>query len=146
MVWQPAIDFSSREQLWRSSRKVDAVRNSISLYRIGAWRLIDSTQRDTDPRLEPFEETVRVDQVLGIMRSAVSLLDSMITSFRVNGDMLVFADAAQAARYADLRQRADSLLLIPLPGDSLPLARAPRRVVSRLLQTLPSFIVQPEAF
>ena len=140
VVWQPALDFSP-ELIWRSARKVDAVRNSISLYRIGAWRQLDSASRDIDPRLEPYEEAVRVDEVLSLVQSAVSLLDSLITAFHVNGEVLVFSDADQAARYSWLRHRADSLLRSPVPGDSAHLLRAPRRVVTRLLETLPTALV-----
>ena len=141
VIWQPAIDFSP-ELIWRSARKVDAVRNSISLYRIGAWREIDSTIRDTSSLLEPYEEAVRVDEVLNLVQSAVGLLDSLITAFRVNGELLVFSDANQAARYSWLQHRADSLLRTPVAADSTPLVRAPRRVVSRLVETLPTAIVQ----
>jgi hypothetical protein len=141
VVWQPAIDFSP-EAIWRSARKMDAVRNSISLYRIGAWRQIDSASRDIDPRLEPFEEAVRVDEVLDVMQSAVTLLDSLINNFRVNGETLVFLEPDLAARYSWLRQRADSLLRIPVAVDSPPRVRAPRRIVTRLLETLPAAVVQ----
>lgn len=142
VVWQPAIDFSP-EMIWRSARKVDAVRNSISLYRIGAWRQIDSAFRDVSPLLESFEESTRVDEVLSLVQSAVGLLDSLITGFRVNGEVLVFSDPNQAARYTWLRNRADSLLKTPVEADSLRAIRAPRRVVGRLLETLPAAVVLP---
>jgi hypothetical protein len=142
VVWQPAIDFSP-EMIGRSARKVDAIRNSISLYRIGAWRQIDSASRDTSALLEPFEEVIRVDEVLNLVQSAVGLLDSL-TRFRVHGEVLVFTDPDQAARYSWLRNRADSLLKSPVSEDSLHLLRAPRRVVSRLLETMPPAVVQPE--
>lgn len=141
VVWQPAIDFTP-EFIWRSARKVDAVRNSISLYRIGAWRVIDSVSRDTNPLLEPYEEAVRVDEVLNLVQSAVTLLDSLIPSFRINGELLVFSDPAKADRYTWLRHRADSLLHTPVAIDTLRLVRAPRRVVTRLLETLPTAIVR----
>jgi hypothetical protein len=141
VIWQPAIDFSA-ELIWRSARKVDAVRNSISLYRIGAWRQIDSAIRDTSSLLEPYEEAVRVDEVLSLVQSAVTVLDSAITTFRINGEVLVFSHAGRAARYSWLRHRADSLLRTPVAADSTPLLRAPRRVVSRLVETLPTAIVQ----
>lgn len=141
VVWQPAIDFTP-EFIWRSARKVDAVRNSISLYRIGAWRVIDSVSRDSNPLLEPYEEAVRVDEVLNLVQSAVTLLDSLISSFRISGDVLVFSDPATADRYSWLRHRADSVLRTPVAIDSLGLVRAPRRVVTRLLETLPSAVVQ----
>ena len=140
VVWQPAIDFSA-EMLWRSARKVDAVRNSISLYRIGAWRQIDSAFRDNSPLLESFEESTRVDEILNLVQSAIVLLDSLITTFRVSGDVLVFSDPNQAARYSWLRNRADSLLKTPVEADSLYAIRAPRRVVGRLLETLPTAVV-----
>ncbi len=139
VVWQPAIDFQP-DQLLRSSRKLDAVRNSISLYRIGAWRLIDSTVRDEDPRLESYDEANRVDEVLSLMQSAITLLDAQADRFRVSGTMLIFSDSTQADRYRWLRQRADSLLRAPLDGDSLPVPRAPRRVVTRLMATLPGAV------
>jgi hypothetical protein len=142
VVWQPALDFSP-EMLWRSARKVDAVRNSISLYRIGAWRQIDSALRDSSDLLESFEESIRVDDVLNLVQSAIGLLDSLITTFRVNGDVLVFSDPTSAARYSWLRNRADSLLNTPVEADSLHPMRAPRRVVGRLLETLPTALVQP---
>jgi hypothetical protein len=141
VVWQPAIDFSP-ESIWRSARKVDAIRNSISLYRIGAWRQIDSASRDTDPMLEPYEEAERIDDVLNLMQSAVTLLDSLITGFHVNGETLVFTSPDQADRYSWLRQRADSLIRLPVAVDSPPRVRAPRRIVSRLLETLPTAIVR----
>lgn len=141
VVWQPAIDFSP-ELIKRSARKVDAVRNSISLYRIGAWRHMDSVGRDNDPRLEPYEEAVRVDDVLNLVQSAVTLLDSLISTFRVHGELLVFSDPSQASRYSWLLQRADSLIHIPVPVDSAPFLRAPRRIVTRLLETLPAAVVR----
>lgn len=143
VVWQPAIDFAP-EQIGRSSRKVDAVRNSISLYRIAAWRLIDSTYRDFDPRLEPYEEATRVDDVLGLIQSAVVLLDSLNTSFRVNGELLVFSEPTRAERYRWLRRQADSLIHTPLLTDSLQRPRAPRRVVTRLVETLPLAVIRPD--
>jgi hypothetical protein len=143
VVWQPAIDFAP-EQVGRSSRKVDAVRNSISLYRVAAWRLIDSTYRDFDPRLEPYEEATRIDEVLDLLESAVVLLDSLHASFRVNGELLVFSDPAPAERYRWLRHRADSLIHTPLSTDSLERTRAPRRVVTRLVETLPLAVIRPD--
>jgi hypothetical protein len=141
VVWQPAIDFASAEQRSRSSRKLDAVRNSISLYRIAAWRQIDSASRDSDPRLEPFEESTRIDEVLKLMQSAVMLLDSLAPTFRVNGELLVFNNEVPASRYSWLRRRADSLVLAPVSGDTLlGVPRGPRRVVSRLLETMPHAI------
>ena len=142
VVWQPAIDFSP-ELIWRSARKVDAVRNSISLYRIAAWRHIDSLTGDSDPLLEPYEEAVRVDEVLTLVRSSVSLLDSLITTFHVHGEVLVFSDQGQADRYGWLRNRADSLLRLPVTEDTVNhLLRAPRRVVTRLVETLPAAVVR----
>jgi hypothetical protein len=141
VVWQPAIDFSP-ELIKRSARKVGAVRNSISLYRIGAWRHMDSVGRDNDPRLEPYEEAVRIDEVLNLVQSAVTVLDSLIGAFRVHGELLVFSDSAQAARYSWLWQRANSLIHIPVVVDSAPFLRAPRRIVTRLLETLPAAVVR----
>lgn len=80
--------------------------------------------------------------MLSLVQSAVSLLDSLITAFHVNGEVLVFSDPGQAARYSWLRHRADSLLRTPVPGDSAHLLRAPRRVVTRLLETLPTALVR----
>jgi hypothetical protein len=140
VVWQPALDFSP-ELIGRSARKVDAVRNSISLYRIAAWRQIDSASRDTDVRLEPYEESVVVDEILDLVQSAVTLLSSRQGAFRVNGEILVFSDPEQAARYSWLRNRADSLLRTPVGTDSARLLRAPRRVVGRLVETLPAALV-----
>jgi hypothetical protein len=141
VVWQPALDFSP-EVIWRSARKVDAVRNSISLYRIAAWRHIDSLTSDTDPLLEPFEEAVRVDEVLNTVHEAVSLLNSLNSAFHVHGEVLVFADQGQADRYVVLRNRADSLLRTPISEDTTHLLRAPRRVVTRLVETLPPAVVR----
>jgi hypothetical protein len=140
VVWQPALDFSP-ELIGRSARKVDAVRNSISLYRIAAWRQIDSTSRDTDVRLEPYEESVLVDEVLDLVQSAVTLLSTRQGAFRVHGEVLVFSDPEEAARYNWLRNRADSLLRTPLSTDRARLVRAPRRVVGRLVETLPAALV-----
>ena len=141
VVWQPALDFSP-ELIWRSARKVDAVRNSISLYRIAAWRHIDSLTSDTDPLLEPFDEAVRVDEVLNTVQTAVSLLNSLNTAFHVHGEVLVFADQSQADRYVSLRNRADSLLRSPISEDTTHLLRAPRRVITRLVETLPAAVVR----
>ena len=142
VVWQPALDFSP-ELIGRSVRKVDAVRNSISLYRIGAWRQIDSAARDSTVLLESYEESTRVDEILNLVQSAVSLLDSLHATFRVSGEVLVFSDPEPAARYGWLRHRADSLLRTPVESDSLRPLRAPRRVTGRLLETLPTAVVRP---
>jgi hypothetical protein len=141
VVWQPAIDFSP-ELIKRSARKVDAVRNSISLYRIGAWRYMDSVGRVDDPRLEPYEEAIRVDEVLNLVQSAVTMLDSLVSAFRVHGELLVFSDPVPAARYSWLLHRADSLIHSPVAADSAPILRAPRRIVVRLVETLPPPVVR----
>jgi len=138
VIWQPAIDFASQEQVMRSARKLDAVRNSIGLYRLGAWRTVDSLNREGDPRLEPFAEGQRIDAVLGVMNAAVVFLDSLSGHFRVTGDLLVFELAQDAERYNAISRFADSLLRAPVELDSFPSIRAPRRVVTRLLSTLPS--------
>jgi hypothetical protein len=143
VIWQPAIDFGTGEQVLRSSRKIDAVRNSIGLYRLGAWRLVDSLDRQTDPRLEPFAEADRVDQVLRVMQRAVVLLDSLTGHYRVDGEVLVFDSPADAAHYTGLALVADSLLRSPIELDSFPQVRAPRRVVTRLLSTLPAAVIPP---
>ncbi len=145
VIWQPAIDFGSGEQVSRSFRKLAAVRNSIGLYRLGAWRMDDSLHRVGDPRLEPFAETSRVDAVVGIMQAAVVLLDSLTGHYRVDGEMLVFESAEDAEHYTALTRVADSLLRAPVELDSFPIVRAPRRVVTRLLSTLPLAVVpQPQ--
>jgi hypothetical protein len=138
LFWQPESDFSGREQLARSARKIDAVGNSISFYRIAAWRLIDSAYRDSDPRLEPYEEISRINDVLSLMRTTVVLLDSLVPHFKVSGKTLVFDTPDAADRYRWLRNRVDSLFHSPVEGDSLRLLRAPRRAVARLLKTLPA--------
>jgi hypothetical protein len=143
VIWQPAIDFGTGEQVLRSSRKIDAVRNSIGLYRLGAWRLVDSLDRQTDPRLEPFAEADRVDQILRVMQRAVVLLDSLTGHYRVDGEVLVFDSPADAAHYTGLALVADSLLRSPIELDSFPQVRAPRRVVTRLLSTLPAAVIPP---
>lgn len=143
VIWQPAIDFGTEEQVLRSSRKLDAVRNSIGLYRLGAFRLVDSLDRQTDPRLEPFGEADRVDQVLRVMQRAVLLLDSLTGHYRVDGEVLVFDSPGDAAHYTGLSLVADSLLRSPIELDSFPQARAPRRVVTRLLSTLPAAVIPP---
>lgn len=145
VIWQPAIDFASQDQVVRSSRKLDAVRNSIGLYRLGAWRLGESLDQENDPRLEPFLEAERVDVVLGLMAAAVVFLDSTVGHFRVSGDLLVFERAADAERYSAISRMADSLLRAPVELDSLPRIRAPRRVVTRLLETLPSAVAASPA-
>jgi hypothetical protein len=143
VIWQPAIDFGTGEQVLRSSRKIDAVRNSIGLYRLGAWRLVDSLDRQTDPRLEPFAEADRVDQVLRVMQRAVVLLESLTGHYRVDGEVLVFDSPADSAHYTGLALVADSLLRSPIELDSFPQVRAPRRVVTRLLSTLPAAVIPP---
>jgi hypothetical protein len=143
VIWQPAIDFGTGEQVLRSSRKIDAVRNSIGLYRLGAWRLVDSLDRQTDPRLEPFAEADRVDQILRVMQRAVVLLDSLTGHYRVDGEVLVFDSPADAAHYTGLALVADSLLRSPIELESFPQVRAPRRVVTRLLSTLPAAVIPP---
>lgn len=142
VTWQPAVDFSSEEQTLRATRKVDAVRNVISLYRVNAWRLMDGAHRDADPWLEPYNESSRIDEVLGVMKSAVMLLDSAATRFHVDGNRLVFESEAEADRYLALRLKADSLLQAPVEQDSFPSVRPPRRVVTRLLASLPPAITQ----
>ena len=84
-----------------------------------------------------------MDEVLNLVQSAVGLLDSLISRFRVHGEVLVFSDAGDAARYSWLRHRADSLLKTPVAVDSVHPVRAPRRVVGRLLETLPAAVAQP---
>jgi hypothetical protein len=141
-VWQPALDFASADQIVRSIRKVDAVRNSLSLYRVASWQLIDSLHRDSDPRLEPFTEATRIDDVLNVMQSAVALLDSLLDHYHVRGDLLVFDRAPDAERYNALCRMADSLIRAPVDLDSSRAIRAPRRVVTRLLGTLPPGVTQ----
>jgi len=140
VTWQPAIDFASQDQVVRSSRKLNAVRNSIGLYRLGAWRIVDGLHREGDPRLEPFAEAQRVDAVLGVMNAAVVFLDSLSGHYQVNGGVLVFERAEDAERYNAISRFADSLLRAPVELDSFPSARAPRRVITRLLSTLPSAV------
>ncbi|MEO8295486.1 MAG: hypothetical protein ABI613_08235 [Gemmatimonadota bacterium] len=137
VTWRPATDFSSEEQILRATRKVDAVGNVISLYRVSSWRLMNGARREGDPWLEPYPESSRIDEVLGVMKSAVVLLDSAATRLHVDGDRLVLDNPSEAERYTALRHRADSLLRAPVELDSFPVARAPRRVVTRLLATLP---------
>ncbi|MEP7325139.1 MAG: hypothetical protein ABI836_04250 [Gemmatimonadota bacterium] len=144
VIWQPAIDFGSAEQVVRSSRKLDAVRNSIGLYRLGAWRIRDSLSPD-DPRIEPFNESERIDAVLGVMNSAVVFLDSMAGHYRVSGDLMVFERPEDAARFNAISQFADSLLQAPVELDSFPNIRAPRRMITRLLATLPSAVAASPA-
>jgi hypothetical protein len=141
-VWQPALDFASADQIVRSIRKVDAVRNSLSLYRVASWQLIDSLHRDSDPRQEPFTEATRIDDVLNVMQSAVVLLDSLLDNYHVRGDLLVFDRAQDAERYNALCRKADSLIRAPVDLDSSRSIRAPRRVVMRLLGTLPPGVTQ----
>ena len=145
VIWQPAIDFASQDQVVRSTRKLNAVRNSIGHYRLGAWRLGESLDQENDPRLEPFLEAERVDKVVGLMTAAVAFLDSTIGHFRVSGDLLVFEQARDAERYSAISRTADSLLRAPVELDSLPSIRAPRRVVTRLLETLPSAVAASPA-
>jgi hypothetical protein len=83
-----------------------------------------------------------VDEVLDLVQSAVSLLDTVIAAFHVNGEMLVFSDPVQAGRYSWLRHRADSVLHMPVAEDTARLLRAPRRVVTRLLETLPTAVIK----
>lgn len=145
VIWQPAIDFASEDQVVRSTRKLDAVRNSIGLYRLSAWRTVDESGQQSDPRLEPFTEAERVDAVLGIMNSAVVLLDSLTGHFRISGDLVVFDRAQDAEHYNAISRIADSLLRAPVEYDSFPGVRAPRRVVTRLLSTLPSAVAAPSS-
>lgn len=140
VIWRPALDFASPEQVLRASRKLEAVKNSIGLYRLGAWRLADSLSVEGDPRLEPFNETERIDAVLGIMQAAVVLLDSLNGQFRVIGETLVFDIPSDAEHYNEVARIADSLLHDPVDLDSFPRVRAPRRAITRLLATLPKAI------
>jgi hypothetical protein len=140
VIWQPAIDFASEDQVVRSTRKLDAVRNSIGLYRLGAWRIADSLARETDPRLEPFGEADRVDAVVKAMDAAVTFLHSVVGHFRVSGDLLVFERGEDAEHYNTIARMADSLVRAPVELDSFPAIRPPRRVVTRLLATLPSAV------
>ncbi|MEO8201952.1 MAG: hypothetical protein ABI679_15580, partial [Gemmatimonadota bacterium] len=107
-----------------------------------AWRLMDGAHRGTDPWLEPFNESSRIDEVLGVMKAAVILLDSASTRFQVDGNRLVFESASEAERYSALKLEADSLLKAPVDADVFPVSRAPRRVVTRLLASLPPAISQ----
>jgi hypothetical protein len=140
VAWQPSVDFSSEEQILRSTRKVDAVRNIISLYRVYSWRLMNGAGRDGDPWLEPYSESSRIDDVLKVVKSALILIDSAAARVQVDGERLVFDNPSEAERYLALRQRADSLLQAPVELDSFPEIRAPRRVVTRLVATLPPAI------
>ncbi|HEV8123064.1 MAG TPA: hypothetical protein VGP80_02390 [Gemmatimonadales bacterium] len=140
VIWQPAIDFASEDQVVRSTRKLDAVRNSIGLYRLGAWRIADSLARETDPRLEPFEEADRVDAVVKTMDAALTFLHSVVGHYRVSGDLLVFERGEDAEHYNTIARMADSLVRAPVELDSFPAIRPPRRVVTRLLATLPSAV------
>jgi hypothetical protein len=77
------------------------------------------------------------------MQRAVVLLDSLTGHYRVDGEVLVFDSPADAAHYTGLALVADSLLRSPIELESFPLVRAPRRVVTRLLSTLPAAVIPP---
>lgn len=146
LVWETS-DFASAEQIVRSVRKVDAVRNSIEAYRNDMRRLTDSARpaEGSPRRLEPFDEASRIDEVLAVMQAALKLLDRVQGRFRIRGELLVFDRQAEASRYNDFLKQADSLLQARVPMDPNPLLRPPRRIVTRLLETLPvgAVLVQP---
>jgi len=141
LIWQPALDFASLEQVLRSSRKVSALRNALSLYRLGAWRSVDGPARETDLRLESFAEAAVVDSALQSLQDALDLLAASTGRYRVSGDYLVFPEPGIAVRYDSLARRAAALIVQPLETDSFPTIRAPRRVVQRLVASLPAAVI-----
>ena len=138
LMWNPAQDFGSPAGVLRARRKVEAVLNSIQAYRVDMRRLAESGggSRMAD-RLEPFGEARRIDDVVRAMGAAVNKLEDMEGRFAVQGGTLEFDRAEDARRYNELRDRADSLLRAPVELDPHPVIRPPRRLVTRLLSTLP---------
>jgi len=138
LMWDPARDFGSPEDVLRARRKVDAVLNSVQAYRVDMRRLAESGEGSKlGNRMEPFDEASRIDEVIHAMGDAISLLEDMTGRFAVRGGTLEFDRAEDARRYNRLRDRADSLLRAPVEMDLHPIVRPPRRLVSRLLTTLP---------
>ena len=56
LMWNPAADFGSAENVLRARRKVDAVLNSVSAYRVDMRRLAESGTSRMGDRMEPFDE------------------------------------------------------------------------------------------
>lgn len=140
VVWIPAEDFGSAEALLLARRKVDAVANSLRAYRVDMNRLPDSTKATIDfrRRVEPFAEARRVDEVLSVVQAAVQLLDSLNGFFQINGHTIAFNRPSDAGQWRALIEKADSLLAAPVELDPHPaMRRAPRRVVVRLVESLP---------
>ncbi len=139
--WRPQEDFGSPEAVIIARHKIDAVRNSISAYRIDMQRQNDSVhgtaayQRSN----EPFDETVKISAALKVVESTVQLLDSLRGNFRVSGNTLSFSRSLDADRWNGLRAKAESILALPVELDPYPgTIRPPRRVVTRLVASLPA--------
>lgn len=138
LMWNPSADFGSPGAVLRSRRKVDAVLNSIQAYRVDMRRLADSAgAARLGNRMEPFDEASRIDEVVHTMGEAIAVLEDVSGRFAVRGGTLEFDRTDDARRYNALRERADSLLRARVEMDPNPGVRPPRRLVTRLLQTLP---------
>lgn len=137
LMWDPAADFGSPGNVLRARRKVDAVLNSVSAYRVDMRRLVEGGGKPGD-RMEPFDEADRIDAVIHAMGDAIDVLEDVTGRFSVRGGTLEFDRADDARRYNQLRDRADSLLRAPVQMDPHPVIRPPRRLVTQLLTTLPA--------
>jgi len=138
LMWDPAGDFGTPAAVLRARRKVDAVLNSVEAYRVDMRRLAESGGGSKlGYRMEPFDEASRIDDVIHAMGDAISVLEDVPGRFAVRGGTLEFDRAEDARRYNALRDRADSLLRAPVEMDPHPIIRPPRRLVTRLLTTLP---------
>jgi len=138
LMWDPAGDFGTPADVLRARRKVDAVLNSVEAYRVDMRRLAESGGgAKLGYRMEPFDEASRIDDVIHAMGDAISVLEDVTGRFAVRGGTLEFDRAEDARRYNALRDRADSLLRAPVEMDPHPIIRPPRRLVTRLLTTLP---------
>jgi hypothetical protein len=138
LMWNPAQDFGSPGNVLRARRKVDAVLNSIQAYRVDMRRMAESNGASkVGNRMEPFDEASRIDDVVRAMGDAIAVLEDVTGRFGVRGGTLEFDRAEDARRYNQLRDRADSLLRAPVEMDLHPIIRPPRRLVTRLLTTLP---------
>lgn len=143
LLWQPAEDFGSPESVLRSRRKVDAFFNSIQAYRVDLRRKAESEGAARVGNLmEPFDEASRIDEVVQAMAAAIAMLEDVPGRYTVRGGALAFDRPEDARRYNALRDSADALLRAPVPMDLHPTVRPPRRLVTRLLASLPAGLGQ----
>jgi hypothetical protein len=139
LLWQPIDDFGNPESVLRSRRKVDAFFNSIQAYRVDLRRQAESEGAARVGNLmEPFDEASRIDEVVQAMAAAIAMLEDVPGRYTVRGGVLAFDRPDDARRYNALRDSADALLRAPVPMDLHPMVRPPRRLVTRLLASLPA--------